>query len=252
MATEVKIVFNGPIVSVERVSSNIARIFFPDNSYVDSVAYEGTIYDTNVEGWGKLAGLLPMASTTTKFAQFERAAICYANSQLVGTDNTGVTFEIDGYEEEIYWSQMATNLVDQGYYIKIGDKEYGELKVEINTKAATSIQHVGSYDIDPADLQSGVKIVDGVATGTLKYVTEGPVVEAFGGTTGNFIALQFSNVPEGATVKAGIKSPVELDEDLSGVWIVTDEFTFKIITTLDGKETTQTIDLSQLVLTPES
>ena len=83
-------------------------------------------------------------------------------------------------------------------------------------------------------------------------MSEGDVVDAFGGTTGNFIALQFGNVPEGVTVKAGIKNPVELDDDLNGVWIVTDEFTFKVITTIDGNETTQTIDLSQLVLLPEA
>jgi hypothetical protein len=250
MATEVKIIYNGPITEIKRVGSNIARIFLPNNSYVDSIAYAGTIYDTNVEGWGKLTGLLPMASTTTKFAQFERAAISYANAVLVGTDNTGVAFDIDTYEDEIYWSQMATNLVDQGYYTKIGDKEYGELKVEIFTKPATGTMTIDSKDIDTSTLQN-ITIVDGVATGTLNYISEGNVVDVFG-TPGNFIALQFSNIPEGATVKAGIKNPVELDEDRNGIWAVTDEFTFKIITTLDGKETTQTIDLSQLVLEPES
>jgi hypothetical protein len=250
MATDVKIIYNGPIKQIIRVGSNIARIFLPDDSYVDSAIYAGTIYDTNVEGWGKLAGLLPMASTNAKFAQFERAVISYANTQLVGGYNKGVAFEISGYEEELYWSQMATNLADQGYYTKIGDKEYGELVINISAQPATSILHVDSYNINPADLQS-ITIKDGVATGTLNYVSEGDVVDAFG-MPGNFIALQFGNVPEGVTVKAGIKNPTELDEDLNGVWIVTDEFTFKIITTFEGKETTQTIDLSQLVLAPEA
>lgn len=251
MATEVKIIYNGPVTEIKRIGSNIARIFLPNNSYVDSAIYAGTIYDTNVAGWGKLTGLLPMASTTTKFAQFERAAISYANSQLVGGYNKGVTFEVDGYEEEIYWSQMATNLVDQGYYTKIGDTEYGKLEVNISTKPATSELKVDTFVINPSDLQN-IKIENGVATGTLNYMSEGDVVDAFGGTTGNFIALQFGNVPEGVTVKAGIKNPVELDDDLNGVWIVTDEFTFKVITTIDGNETTQTIDLSQLVLLPEA
>lgn len=136
---EVKIIYNGPVVEAERIGMQIPRYFSPDNSYVDSAVYtmgypvDGeekeygkSIYATNVDGWGNLPGLLPMANTTVKFAQFERAALAKAEAEKNGEENTGITFEIEGYEEEIYWNQMGANMVDPGFYTKVGDKEYGD------------------------------------------------------------------------------------------------------------------------------
>lgn len=142
---EVKIVYTGPVEEAIRRGMEIPRLFVPQNSYVDSPVYtegydasaEGnyaagesygkSIYATNVDGWGFLPGLLPMASTTVKFAQYERAALAAAQAKLDGGENEGITFEIEGYEEEIYWNQIAPNMVDLGFYTKVGDKEYGEL-----------------------------------------------------------------------------------------------------------------------------
>lgn len=142
MATTIKIIYTGPVVDVDREGTAICRLFAPNNSYVDlpvftdgyaneaavgdGQSYGKSIYATNVSGWGKLPGLLPMASTTTRFAQFERAVIAAFEAKQAGTENTGITFTVDGYEEDIYWNQMAANMVDEGFYIKVGDKEYGE------------------------------------------------------------------------------------------------------------------------------
>ena len=141
---QVQIIFNGPVVDIERRGLAIARFFNPDNSYVDTAVFtdgyknidavgdKGTygksIYATNVDGFGTLAGLLPMASTTTKFAQFERAAIAKAVADKNETENTGITFTLaDGdYQDEIYWNQIGANMVDLGFYTKVGDKEYGQ------------------------------------------------------------------------------------------------------------------------------
>ena len=142
MSTQVKIVYTGPVVEVPRLGMPIARIWAPNGSYIDSPVYVNgyeneqelgdggkygrSIYATNVAGWGEIPGLLPMANTTTKFAQFERAVMAAADARVTNSENTGITFEIEGYEEEIYWDQMARNLFPDGFYIKIGDKEYGE------------------------------------------------------------------------------------------------------------------------------
>lgn len=141
MATQVKIIYRGPIVDDVRNGMQIARYFEPQNSYVDSPvytdgypnedgvgdgqAYGKSIYATNVAGWGELAGLLPMASTTVKFAQYERAAMAAAEAKAKGEKNEGITFDIEGYEEEIYWNQIAANMTEY-FYTKVGDKEYGE------------------------------------------------------------------------------------------------------------------------------
>lgn len=139
MATQITIKYNGPVVDIVRNGMEIARIFYPENSYVDSPVFtEGhpvvgdekdygkSIYATNVEGFGSLPGLLPMAHTTVPFAQFERAVAVAAAAKADGTENKGIVFEVEGYKEEIYWHQMAKNMVDQGFYSKVGDIEYGE------------------------------------------------------------------------------------------------------------------------------
>jgi len=142
MATKVLIKYVGPVAEVERKGMEIARYFAPQNSYVDSPVYsegydpenfEGakgeaygkSIYATNVVGWGELPGLLPMAHTTTKFAQFERAAIAAFEAAANDEENKGIDFEVEGYEEEIYWNQMCRNMADMGFYSEVGDNKYG-------------------------------------------------------------------------------------------------------------------------------
>lgn len=150
-AIKVTIIYNGPVVELDRKGMEICRIFVPDNSYIDSPvftagypneeglgnkeAYGKSIYATNVVGWGEFPGLLPMASTTTKFAQFERAVIAKFNAEAKGEANTGIEFDVEGYMEEIYWNQMAPHMVDFGFYIAVGENEYGT-KPESNEQEA--------------------------------------------------------------------------------------------------------------------
>lgn len=253
MATTVTIIYNRVAPEVTPEGSPIARIFVPDDSYIDSdVFVEGhgddygkSIYATNVDGLGTVPGLLPMASTTRKFAEFE-LAVKSAIESITGKGFSGVSFDIDGYVDELYWKQIAANLVDQGFVTTVGSVVYGSVNPDIVVSAASG----DFWGTDASEIQSNIVIKDGVATGTLKYISTGALPAGWG--PGNFIALQFGNIPYGATVTAGIKNPVALDNDFNGVWKVDDVKTFTITTTFQGKETVETIDLSGLVCETES
>lgn len=138
MATfNVTIIYNGPATEVDREGDSIFRFFVPQNSYVDTAVYtegyaneeqvgdKGTygksIYATNVDGFGEFKGLAPMKSTTVKFAMFERAVLAAIDAEKAGEENTGVTFEIEGYEEKLYWEQMGDNMKDMGFATTIAD-----------------------------------------------------------------------------------------------------------------------------------
>ena len=142
MATvNVKIIYTGVVVDEVRDGEQIARYFAPNNSYVDTQvftdgyanadavgdgkSYGKSIYATNVDGWGTLPGLKPEASFNGKFAEFGMAIDAAIAAKAAGTENTGITFTIDGYEDELYWNKMAQNMIDQGFYIEVGDKKYG-------------------------------------------------------------------------------------------------------------------------------
>lgn len=140
MATNVTIIYTGLVGDEIRKGMEIARYFYPRNSYVDSPVYtEGfenkdqlgdkesygkSIYATNVEGFGELPGLAPMFSNCTKFAEFERAYLAAKAAEEAGEENTGITFSVDGYQEELYWIQQGRAAADY-FYTKVGDEEFG-------------------------------------------------------------------------------------------------------------------------------
>lgn len=106
-----------------------------------------------------------------------------------------------------------------------------------------------------SDMQSGVSISGSAVTGTLKKLTSGDLVDAWG--EGNFIALKFSDIPADATsVKVGLDPSygsglVEIisDPDKNGAFKVTETTQkFKVVTTTPDGENTQTFDLSGLTL----
>lgn len=122
MAYKVKIVYTGPAVESIQFVSPICRLFVPNNSYVDTPAYEGTVYDTNVDGFGKIDLMEPYASTSFPFpvplAQFKLA--------VVGEDDTTsggkkVEFEVASYMEAFWYKQAGDALADQGFTVVITD-----------------------------------------------------------------------------------------------------------------------------------
>ena len=123
------------------------------------------------------------------------------------------------------------------------------------------------YETAVSDIQSGVSVsgdkrnpLTGKVTGTLKYLSTGPIAEYWG--AGNFLALKFSDVdPEATSVKVGLEPSegsglVELlgDPDMNCVGKITDKNTqkFKIqITDNSGRITNQIFDLSGLEVLAE-
>lgn len=142
MATTVKIIYTLSEPVEIRPVAGISRLYTPDGSYIDTpvytngldtdatvddvpVGYGKSIYATNVAGWGKLFGLVPDASFTGRFAEYQRAINAAIAAKAAGTTNTGISFSIDGYLEELYWNQIAPHMVSEGFYTKVGDTEYG-------------------------------------------------------------------------------------------------------------------------------
>lgn len=139
----VTIKYIGPVVEdFVRQGCPICDIFLPTGSYVNTPVYtQGypvdaadedkeygkSVYATNVAGRGYLPGLHPMANTATPFAYFERAIIVAGQAAKAGEANNGVTFTVadDDYKGRIYWEQMCANLVDNGFYSKVGEVEFG-------------------------------------------------------------------------------------------------------------------------------
>jgi len=125
MATyTVTIVYNGPVVAdVVRPGMNIARTFIQAQSYVDTAALDGTIYDTNVDGWGSLEGLDPFGDGTYKFAWFGQAIDTAAAAEKSGETNEGVSFEVAGADEKLYWDVMTKAMASQGFVVTVTEKE---------------------------------------------------------------------------------------------------------------------------------
>lgn len=155
---EIKIVYYGKIVDeIREPLREIASIFYPDSSYVDlpvmtdgytgkagvgdGKGYGRSIYATNVWGLGTGDGLIPDATTTYRLAWYHQAinkAIAAAE-QGDPSLNTGVTLTVDDKDnaELLYWNQVAPALVDEGFYTKVGDNEYGK-ELVITTSKSTS------------------------------------------------------------------------------------------------------------------
>lgn len=101
----------------------VCSIFLPTNSYIDTEAYAGTVYDTNVSGFGKIDLMDPYADTSFPFpvplAQFKLAVI---GTDVLDSDDqpTGakqVQFTVDSYMEAFYYMEAGKALADQGFTV---------------------------------------------------------------------------------------------------------------------------------------
>lgn len=141
-ATTVTIKYVGSLHELIREGKAIARTMQVTGSYVDepvmvngykndgatgdNKSYGRSVYATNVSGFDTFPGLKPMGSATAKFAYFEKAILAAEEAKKAGTNNEGVSFTVDGYEDELYWEQMCANMVDNGFFSKVGTKTFGK------------------------------------------------------------------------------------------------------------------------------
>ena len=120
MAYTVTIVYKGPEAPTNiPFVSPICALFVPTNSYIDTPAYEGTVYDTNVPGFGQLNIMEPYASTSFPFpvplAQFKLAVV----GEDDGNGGKQVVFTVDTYEEAFWFMQAGKSLADQGFTVTV-------------------------------------------------------------------------------------------------------------------------------------
>lgn len=115
MAYSITIAYAGPANPTDlRIPAPIYPVYVPSNSYVDTAAYDGTVYDTNVKGMGSINILEPYASTAFPFpvplAQFKVAVI---------SDSNEVTFTVETYMEAFYYTEAGKALASQGFTVTV-------------------------------------------------------------------------------------------------------------------------------------
>ena len=115
------------------------------------------------------------------------------------------------------------------------------------------------FDKLGSDYQTDVSVINNVIIGSLKYLSAGDVVDAWG--AGNFIALKFVIIDPDITysdIKVGLNPSegsglVTLDADLNGVFKVTDKDaqTLRVEVAKDGVTRTDDYVLSGLTVATE-
>ena len=130
MAYSITITYKGIEMGAANIVAPVCRVFRPDASYIDTVAYqkgftdaEGeakygkSVFATNVDGFGSVEALEPFATTSVPFpvpmTQFKLA--------VVGEDNK-VEFDVDDYKEAFYYEQIGKALADQGFEVTVSKK----------------------------------------------------------------------------------------------------------------------------------
>lgn len=135
-----------------------------------------------------------------------------------------------------------------------------------NVTVAAESPSVLMFGTPVSDLQDNVKVDGAKISGTLKYLADGELVDAWG--AGNFLALKFDDFDTKATsIKVGLRptypgggsAPVDDDSglveiindpDRDGAWKITDKDTqkFKVVISDGTNELIQTYDLRELVV----
>lgn len=104
----------------QRKGTTICSIFEPGSSYVDSEAYEGTRFDSNVYGAvggvrDKSAYAVTNVPMSVPLAQFNMAV-------LAEPDSNGVRkyeFQTEDHKEIAYYKQLGFDMAEQGFTVTI-------------------------------------------------------------------------------------------------------------------------------------
>jgi len=112
MTYKVTITYVGLTPADESKVVQICRMFEPNNSYTDTPPYAGSVYDTNVDGWGEHKMPEPYATTSLPLG------VPLAQFKIAATGNP-VEFEVDTFQEAAYWAQLGWQAADQGFSILV-------------------------------------------------------------------------------------------------------------------------------------
>ena len=89
------------------------------------------------------------------------------------------------------------------------------------------------FEVPVSDLQEDIEVSDDKISGTLKYLSGSNAITDVWGA-GNFLALDFEATGEFSKIKVGLDPSegsglVELDEDMAGIFKITDKYTQKLV-----------------------
>lgn len=148
--------------------------------------------------------------------------------------------------QDIEQNDTIDELIDK----MTGGAVLGSSNVTVSAPAGTKTY----WGTKVSDMQTNVSIANGAITGTLKKLTTGSLVDVWG--EGYFIALKFTKNNEAITsIKVGLRPSVssglvELDEDMDGVFKITDKNGQKFIVSCTNGQVVYNLvfDLSGLTL----
>lgn len=140
-------------------------------------------------------------------------------SNTINTALTTLFKAFGGSESAIFANDTASDIIED----IAGAVKFGSSNVSVASPSASK-EYWGTK---VSAMQTSVTIANGAITGTLHKLTSGALVDTWG--EGYFIALKFTKNNEAITsIKVGLKPSrgsglVELDEDMDGVFKVSDK-----------------------------
>lgn len=225
MVYNVKIVYTGTTVDKIPFVNPISRMYAPNNSYIDSPAYKDTVYDTNVEGIGKIDLMEPFASTSFPYpvplSQFKLATV---GRKDIKTGGKKVEFRVPTYMEAYWYQEAGVQLADQGFIVEISPMTEEEaakkdlsqrMENEVSTPAPASTLNDWLKDKTVSDLQENINIEwngnVGDVTGTLHYINN--FNEYSSNASGTFFCVHLDDSFRTDSGKMKLKGSSDLDKE---------------------------------------
>lgn len=112
----ITIKYTAPEVLDPMAVDQIPAMFWPNNSYVDTEVYEGTIWDTNVEGWGAWDGL---ADYLDSISMHKGLLLMFKKAVREGE----ATFEAENEIDAEYCMEVGRALAKFGFEVSDGSNE---------------------------------------------------------------------------------------------------------------------------------
>lgn len=111
MAT-IKIAYTAIAAPTVQPVDQICAMFLPTNAAADNAAFEGTYYDTNVEGWGE-------GTSIEKFFKDSVAHPGLVAALKLAMENGEYEFDTDDFKTIMYAEEVADAVADQGFEITV-------------------------------------------------------------------------------------------------------------------------------------